>query len=114
LQFWRGTLGEANEAFATRQPKGEITILIEGKLMSNDETPSDDFLEHELRELTAKGHTLSAVHHQLNAILHLKYSKKIRRIKIFNCTNSNTMGNCHLIISYSFSEILFLNCRQLN
>jgi len=59
-EFWRGTLGEANEAFATRQPKGEITVLIEGQLISVDETPSEDFLEHELRELMAKGHTLSA------------------------------------------------------
>ncbi|CAN6293593.1 unnamed protein product, partial [Urochloa humidicola] len=59
-EFWRGTLGEANGAFATRQPKGEITVLIEGQLISVDETPSEDFLEHELRELMAKGHTLSA------------------------------------------------------
>ncbi|CAL4933374.1 unnamed protein product [Urochloa decumbens] len=59
-EFWRGTLGEANEAFATRQPKGEITVLIEGQLISVDETPSEDFLEHELRELMTKGHTLSA------------------------------------------------------
>ncbi|GJM84540.1 hypothetical protein PR202_ga00220 [Eleusine coracana subsp. coracana] len=75
-EFWRGTLGEASEAFATRQPKGEITILIEGKLTSDDETPSEEFLEHELKELTAKGHTLSAVQAQLNALLHLKFSAK--------------------------------------
>jgi 16S rRNA C1402 (ribose-2'-O) methylase RsmI len=73
LQFWRGTLGEANEAFATRQPKGEITVLIEGKLISVDETPSEDFLEHELRELTAKGYTLSAVHMQPNSLLQYKF-----------------------------------------
>jgi len=35
-------------------------VLIEGQLISVDETPSEDFLEHELRELMAKGHTLSA------------------------------------------------------
>ncbi|XP_044968946.1 ribosomal RNA small subunit methyltransferase I isoform X3 [Hordeum vulgare subsp. vulgare] len=58
-EFWRGTLGEANEAFATRQPKGEITILIDGNSISIVEKPSDDFLEHELRELMAKGHALS-------------------------------------------------------
>src|SRR6266508_3025511 len=57
VQFWRGTLGEANEAFSTRQPKGEITVLIEGKLIAIDDAPSEEFLEHELRELTAKGHT---------------------------------------------------------
>ncbi|KQJ96690.1 uncharacterized protein LOC100822973 isoform X2 [Brachypodium distachyon] len=58
-EFWRGTLGGANEAFATRQPKGEITVLIEGNSISVDETPSEDFLEHELKELMAKGHALS-------------------------------------------------------
>jgi 16S rRNA (cytidine1402-2'-O)-methyltransferase len=74
LQFWRGTLGEANEAFATRQPKGEITVLIEGKLISDDEIPSEDFLEHELRELTAKGYTLSAVHMQLNSFYSISFN----------------------------------------
>ncbi|XP_006661771.1 ribosomal RNA small subunit methyltransferase I [Oryza brachyantha] len=59
-EFWRGTIGEANEIFATRQPKGEITVLIEGKSISFDETPSEDFLEHELRELMTQGHPLSA------------------------------------------------------
>ncbi|KAM0881827.1 hypothetical protein ACQ4PT_032696 [Festuca glaucescens] len=59
-EFWRGTLGEANEAFATRQPKGEITLLIEGNSISADETPSDDFLEHELKEMMAEGHALSS------------------------------------------------------
>jgi len=79
-EFWRGTLGEANEAFATRQPKGEITVLIEGQLISVDETPSEDFLEHELRELMAKGHTLSAVHIQLNSLLHFEAFKHVVRI----------------------------------
>lgn len=78
MQFWRGTLGEANEAFATRQPKGEITVLIEGNLISADETPSEDFLEHELRELMEKGHTLSAVHNQSNSLLQV--FKKIKKI----------------------------------
>uniref|UniRef100_A0A452Y9K9 Uncharacterized protein n=1 Tax=Aegilops tauschii subsp. strangulata TaxID=200361 RepID=A0A452Y9K9_AEGTS len=68
-EFWRGTLGEANEAFATWQPKGEITILIDGNSISIDETPSDDFLEQELRELMAKGHALSTVHIPLNSLI---------------------------------------------
>ncbi|KAG5542385.1 hypothetical protein RHGRI_022052 [Rhododendron griersonianum] len=49
-EFWRGTLGEAKEAFSTRQPKGEITFLIEGKA-NVDETPSESQLENELREV---------------------------------------------------------------
>ncbi|CAK9178479.1 unnamed protein product [Ilex paraguariensis] len=58
-EFWRGTLEEAKEAFSTHQPKGEITLLIEGKSICIDETPSESKLENELRELISKGHSLS-------------------------------------------------------
>ncbi|PWA75220.1 tetrapyrrole (Corrin/Porphyrin) methylase [Artemisia annua] len=58
-EFWRGTLGEAKSAFLDRQPKGEITFLIEGKPICEVETPSEDQLENELRELISNGHTLS-------------------------------------------------------
>lgn len=108
LQFWRGTLGEANEAFASRQPKGEITILIEGKLTSDDETPSEEFLEHELRELTSKGHTLSAVH-MLNWTHYcfLSFQQKLEHQISHKILLS---GNRRLIIS----KLLVLNCRRLN
>jgi 16S rRNA (cytidine1402-2'-O)-methyltransferase len=46
-------------------------VLIEGNSISADETPSDDFLEHELKELMAEGHALSSVHIPLNSCLHL-------------------------------------------
>ncbi|XP_052191107.1 uncharacterized protein LOC127800507 isoform X2 [Diospyros lotus] len=58
-EFWRGTLGEAKETFPTRQPKGEITILIEGKANDMVETPSESQLEKELQELVSAGHSLS-------------------------------------------------------
>ncbi|XP_031268966.1 uncharacterized protein LOC116127457 isoform X2 [Pistacia vera] len=58
-EFWRGTLGEAKQAFSTHQPKGEITLLVEGKAICVVETPSEDQLENELRELISCGHTLS-------------------------------------------------------
>ncbi|KVH98413.1 rRNA small subunit methyltransferase I [Cynara cardunculus var. scolymus] len=57
--FWRGTLGEAKAAFLDRQPKGEITFLIEGKAISEVETPSEAQLENELADLIFNGHTLS-------------------------------------------------------
>lgn len=47
-------------------------MLIEGQSISVDETPSEEFLEHELRELMAKGHTLSAVHIQLDLLLYFE------------------------------------------
>ncbi|RYR41173.1 hypothetical protein Ahy_A08g037567 isoform D [Arachis hypogaea] len=59
LQFWRGTVREAKEVFLMRQPKGELTILIEGQTSSKVEPPSDSELEDELRELIASGETLS-------------------------------------------------------
>ncbi|XP_058106011.1 uncharacterized protein LOC131249342 isoform X3 [Magnolia sinica] len=58
-QFWRGTLGEAKEAFSNQQPKGEITLLIEGKENSVDEVPSETQLEHDLRDLISNGQSLS-------------------------------------------------------
>ncbi|KAG6388454.1 hypothetical protein SASPL_149880 [Salvia splendens] len=57
-EFWRGTLGEANEAFSTHQPKGEITLMIEG-MISEDDQLSDSQLENKLEELISKGHSLS-------------------------------------------------------
>ncbi|PKI49643.1 uncharacterized protein LOC116213500 [Punica granatum] len=59
-EFWRGTLCEAKEEFLTRQPRGEITLLIEGKTSSEPEAPSDTQLENELRRLISSGHSLSA------------------------------------------------------
>ncbi|XP_048226673.1 ribosomal RNA small subunit methyltransferase I isoform X2 [Ricinus communis] len=58
-EFWRGTLGEAKEAFADHQPKGEITLLIEGKINCLVETPSESQLEHDLGDLISNGHSLS-------------------------------------------------------
>lgn len=58
-EFWRGTLGEAKKAFSDRQPKGEITLLVEGKAEDVDEVPNDSQIEDELRELMKNGHSLS-------------------------------------------------------
>ncbi|KAI0492999.1 hypothetical protein KFK09_027275 [Dendrobium nobile] len=58
-EFWRGTLGEAVMVFSSGQPKGEITLLIEGKADSPSKAPSEDELEHELRDLISKGHSIS-------------------------------------------------------
>ncbi|CAA0821985.1 Tetrapyrrole (Corrin/Porphyrin) Methylases [Striga hermonthica] len=58
-EFWRGTLGEAMEAFSTHQPKGEITMLIEGMTISEGQKLSESQLEKELGELISQGHSLS-------------------------------------------------------
>lgn len=58
-EFWRGTLAEAKTAFLDRQPKGEITFLIQGKPPCEIETPSETQLENELEALISNGHTLS-------------------------------------------------------
>ncbi|VFQ65741.1 unnamed protein product [Cuscuta campestris] len=58
-EFWRGTIGQAKEAFSTHQPKGEITFLLEGKPPSTDDAPSESELESDLKELISQGHTLS-------------------------------------------------------
>ncbi|CAL5391236.1 unnamed protein product [Camellia sinensis] len=61
-EFWCGTLEEAKGAFLTRQPKGEITFLIEGKANCVVEAPSESQLENELRELISGGQCLSSGH----------------------------------------------------
>ncbi|XP_071689737.1 uncharacterized protein [Rutidosis leptorrhynchoides] len=58
-EFWRGTLCEAKAAFLDRQPKGEITFLIEGKPQCEIENPSESQLENDLESLISNGHTLS-------------------------------------------------------
>ncbi|KAJ4750623.1 Ribosomal RNA small subunit methyltransferase I [Rhynchospora pubera] len=59
-EFWRGTLEEANKHFAGLQPKGEITLLIEGKTDFDEDTPSEAHLEQELTKLISGGHCLSS------------------------------------------------------
>lgn len=58
-EFWRGNLREASEAFSTHRPKGEITLLIEGKKNCTVEAPSEPELEDKLRDLISSGQTLS-------------------------------------------------------
>ncbi|KAL5705596.1 16S rRNA (cytidine(1402)-2'-O)-methyltransferase [Ranunculus cassubicifolius] len=58
-EFWRGSLKEAKEAFSTHQPKGEITLLVEGKEISVEEAPSEAELEKQLGDLISNGHSLS-------------------------------------------------------
>ncbi|KAL9273118.1 Ribosomal RNA small subunit methyltransferase I-like protein [Drosera capensis] len=57
--FWRGTLREAKEAFLLRQPKGEITVLVEGNPDNEAESPPESQIEDELRSLITSGHSLS-------------------------------------------------------
>ncbi|CAN6439410.1 unnamed protein product [Victoria cruziana] len=58
-EFWRGTIGEAKEAFSSYQPKGEITILVEGKRSCGAQVPSEAEIACELRELVSNGHSVS-------------------------------------------------------
>ncbi|CAL9217864.1 unnamed protein product [Arabidopsis halleri] len=58
-EFWRGSIGEAKKEFLIRQPKGEITLLIEGKEETKAENPTESQLEEELKGLISDGHSLS-------------------------------------------------------
>ncbi|XP_073126727.1 uncharacterized protein [Henckelia pumila] len=59
-EFWRGTLEEAKEVFSAHQPKGEITLMIEGNTNREAEVLTESQLENELGELISQGHSLSA------------------------------------------------------
>lgn len=58
-EFWRGTLGEAKKVYSDRQPKGEITFLLEGKINVTCETPTESEVEDELGDLISSGHSIS-------------------------------------------------------
>ncbi|MQL81028.1 hypothetical protein Taro_013470, partial [Colocasia esculenta] len=60
-EFWRGTLGLANKTFSTQQPKGELTVLIEGEKNAAPEIPTETELESRLRDFFSNGHSLSEV-----------------------------------------------------
>lgn len=47
--------------FSAQQPKGEITLLIEGRAHHAVESPSESQIEHELSNLIADGHRISTV-----------------------------------------------------
>jgi 16S rRNA C1402 (ribose-2'-O) methylase RsmI len=59
LQFWRGTLEQAQKEFEERNPRGEMTLVIEGLSESAaNELPSEEDVKLELRTLL----TLVLVH----------------------------------------------------
>lgn len=58
-EFWRGTLEDACKTFSSRHPKGEITVIIEGKVKSVTEVPLDCEIEHDLKVLISNGHSIS-------------------------------------------------------
>ncbi|CAL5417467.1 unnamed protein product [Camellia sinensis] len=79
-KFWCGTLEEAKGAFLTRQPKGEITFLIEGKANCVVEAPSESHLENELRELISGGQCLSSGHLLASFPLYVSCHKNMKEI----------------------------------
>ncbi|CAL5419076.1 unnamed protein product [Camellia sinensis] len=83
-EFWCGTLEEAKGAFLTRQPKGEITFLIEGKANCVVEAPSESQLENELRELISGGQCLSSGHLLASFPLYVSFHKNINEIDVSN------------------------------
>ncbi|GMP54668.1 hypothetical protein CsSME_00019754 [Camellia sinensis var. sinensis] len=80
--FWCGTLEEAKGAFLTRQPKGEIAFLIEGKANCVVEAPSESQLENELRELIAGGQCLSSGHLLASFPLYVSFHKNMKEIDV--------------------------------
>lgn len=58
-EFWKGTLAEAKVEFAQRNPKGEITLLIQGFEDQSAESPAETELESQLEDLFSNGHRLS-------------------------------------------------------
>eukprot|EP01018_Ginkgo_biloba_P021895 Gb_29354 [translate_table: standard] len=58
-EFWRGTLEEARSEFSQRDPKGEITLLIQGHENDPTKAPTEEELECQLQDLVSNGHSIS-------------------------------------------------------
>jgi 16S rRNA (cytidine1402-2'-O)-methyltransferase len=69
-EFWRGSLGDAIALYATREPKGEYTIVLAGATAFAT-TVSDADLRSALGRLLADGLSRSAASKQLAAELNL-------------------------------------------
>ena len=62
FQFWRGTLKQAQREFEERNPRGEMTLVIEGLAESAaNELPSEEDVKIELRVLLNAGVSPSEV-----------------------------------------------------
>jgi 16S rRNA (cytidine1402-2'-O)-methyltransferase len=62
VQFWRGTLEEASTEFSSRSPRGEITLVIQGKERSDlERLSSDEEIQQELQRALDNNITISEV-----------------------------------------------------
>ena len=66
-------MAEANKTFSSQNPKGEITVIIEGKVNFMAEVPSESQLEHDLRALISNGHSISTVCIEVHSCFHFDY-----------------------------------------
>lgn len=58
-EFWRGTLEEANVEFSSRNPRGEITLVIQGLQKADLKGPTDEDIQLELERALANGVSIS-------------------------------------------------------
>jgi len=63
-EFWRGTLEEAADYYAEREPKGELTLIVAGTRRESP-PPSEEALRSELRHLLNQGLSRSQASRQL-------------------------------------------------
>lgn len=70
-EFWRGTLSDARRVFIEKRPKGEITLLIEGRSNVASE-PSEAELEIELEQLISDGNSLSTAVKLVSEVMSVK------------------------------------------
>ena len=54
-EFWRGTLTEAIAYYQQVTPKGEFTVIVQGKVTAKEQNLSENVLKAELTQLLASG-----------------------------------------------------------
>ncbi len=63
-EFWRGTIGEASDRYATREPQGEFTLVVAGAELAMP-VLSEESLKAELQHLLQAGMSRSQASRQL-------------------------------------------------
>ncbi|KAH7429710.1 hypothetical protein KP509_09G062500 [Ceratopteris richardii] len=58
-EFWRGTLEEALSEFSNRNPRGEITLVVQGWQKAYSQELTDEDIKHELEIALANGFSMS-------------------------------------------------------
>ncbi|MFM7190389.1 MAG: 16S rRNA (cytidine(1402)-2'-O)-methyltransferase [Microcystaceae cyanobacterium] len=90
-EFWRGTLTEAIAHYQKVMPKGEFTVIVQGKISAREQNLSENVLKAELTQLIASGMSRS------QASRHLAQMTQLPRRQLYQLALSLESADSELI-----------------